>query len=110
MRCAAPWKYLLRISGGKRRRRVVRPRKTKDGRPIPSNPEMRSHAIAAMLKGADRRSIGRSGDVKKLVLRQPRRFAELFKCLCDEDPVVRSRAPHPPEKIPWCRPQFVKSS
>src|SRR2546430_12118375 len=60
MRCAAPWKYLLRISGGKRRRRVVRPRKTKDGRPIPSNPEMRSHAIAAMLKGADRRSIGRS--------------------------------------------------
>src|SRR5947209_15301857 len=109
MRCAAPWKYLLRISGGKRRRRVVRPRKTKDGRPIPSNPEMRSHAIAAMLKGGDRRSIGRSNEVKKLVLRQPGRLAELFKCLWNEDPVVRMRAADAAEKITVSRPELLKS-
>src|SRR5256885_11606930 len=105
MRCAAPWKYLLRISGGKRRRRVVRPRKTKDGRPIPSNPEMRSHAIAAMLKGGDRRSIGRSNEVKKLVLRKPGRLAELFKSLWNEDPVVRMRPAYAAENIPASRPE-----
>ena len=87
----------------------MRPRKTKDGRPIPSNPEMRSHAIAAMLKGADRRSIGRSNEVKKLVLRQPGRFAELFKCLWDEDPVVRMRAADAAEKISVTLPELLES-
>src|SRR5437016_12916314 len=70
---------------------------------------MRSHAIAAMLKGADRRSIGRSNEVKKLVLRQPGRFAELFKCLWNEDPVVRMRAADAAEKITVSRPELLKS-
>jgi hypothetical protein len=70
---------------------------------------MRRHAIAAMLKGGDRRSIGRSNEVKKLVLRQPKRFAELLKCLWDEDPGVRMRAADAAEKISVTRSKLLKT-
>jgi hypothetical protein len=62
-----------------------------------------------MLKGGDRRSIGRSNEVKELVLRQPERFAELLKCLWDEDPVVRMRAADTAEKISVTSPQLLES-
>ena len=70
---------------------------------------MHRQAIAAMLKGGDRRSIGRSNEVKKLVLRQPGRLAELLKCLWNEDPVVRMRAADAAEKITVSRPELLKS-
>ena len=70
---------------------------------------MPSHAIAALLKGGDRRSIGRSNEVKKLVLRRPAHFAELFECLWDEDPIVRMRSADAAEKITSTRPELLKS-
>jgi HEAT repeat protein len=68
---------------------------------------MRRQAIAATLKGGDRRSIGRADKVKQLVLRQPQRFAELLECLWDEDPIVRMRAADAAEKISVTRPELL---
>jgi len=69
---------------------------------------MRRQAIAAMLKGGDRRSIGQANEVKQLVLRQPRRFAELLECFWDEDPIVRMRAADAAEKVTVARPELLK--
>jgi HEAT repeat protein len=68
---------------------------------------MRRQAIAATLKGGDRRSIGRADKVKQLVLRQPQRLAELLECLWDEDPIVRMRAADAAEKITVTRPELL---
>jgi len=68
---------------------------------------MPRQVIAAMLKGGDRRSIGRSGKVKELVLRQPERFAELLECLWDDDPIVRMRAADAAEKVTVTSPELL---
>ena len=68
---------------------------------------MRSPDIAAMLKGGDRRSIGRSQQVVKLVSRQPERFPELLKCLWQEDPVIRMRAADAAEKVTLTHPELL---
>ena len=60
---------------------------------------MPQQKIAAMLEGSDRRSIGRANEVARLVLRHPRRFRELIKCLWNENPVLRSRAADAAEKV-----------
>ena len=70
---------------------------------------MRRQAIATMLRGRDRRSIGRSNEVKKLVLCQPERFDELLECLWDEDLVVRMRAADAAEKITVTWPEMLNS-
>jgi hypothetical protein len=67
---------------------------------------MRRLDIATLLKGGDRRSIGRSEKVNKLVSRQPGLFAELLKCLWDEDPVIRMRAADAAEKITLAHPEL----
>ncbi len=69
---------------------------------------MRRQAIAAMLKGGDRRSIGKSDQIARLVLSEPGRFPDLFKCLWDEDPVVRMRAADAAEKATVARPRRCK--
>ncbi len=61
-----------------------------------------------MLKGGDRRSIGRSNEVTKLVLRQPGRFAELVECLWSEDPIVRMRAADAAEKVSAMKTDLLK--
>jgi hypothetical protein len=63
--------------------------------------------IAAMLKGSDRRSIGRSDDVARLVLKEPRRFHELMQCLWDENLVVRMRAADATEKVSAKKPRLL---
>jgi hypothetical protein len=63
--------------------------------------------IAALLEGSDRRSIGRSDEVAWLVLRRPRRFRELIKCLWDESPVVRMRAADAAEKVSAKKPRLI---
>jgi hypothetical protein len=63
--------------------------------------------IAALLERSDRRSIGRSDEVARLVLRRPRRFRELFKCLWDENPVVRMRAADAAEKVSATKPRLL---
>ena len=68
---------------------------------------MRRQDIATLLRGRDRRSIGRSDEVKRLVLRQPERFPELVKCLWDEDPVIRMRAADAAEKVTLAHPELL---
>jgi hypothetical protein len=69
---------------------------------------MRRQSIAAMLKGGDRRSIGKANQIGKLILSEPKRFAELLNCLWDEDPIVRMRAADAAEKVTIARPEFLK--
>jgi hypothetical protein len=63
--------------------------------------------IAAMLEGADRHSIGRADEVARLVLREPRSFRELIKCLWDENPIVRMRAADAAEKVSAKKPRLL---
>ena len=70
---------------------------------------MRRQAFAGMLKGGDRRSIGKSNQIAQLVLSEPKRFVELFECLWDDDPIVRMRAADAAEKITVTRPELLKS-
>jgi hypothetical protein len=67
-----------------------------------------SQRISILLKGGDRRSIGRSNQMVKLVLRSPRRFAELIQCLWNDDPIVRMRAADAAEKISVVQPELLK--
>lgn len=69
---------------------------------------MSSHPISVLLKGGDRRSIGRSNDVVKLVLHAPQRFAELIECLWSDDPIVRTRAADAAEKASAVQPELLK--
>lgn len=69
---------------------------------------MSSQTISALLKGGDRRSIGRSNYVVKLVLRAPRRFAELIECLWSDDRIFRMRAADVAEKASAIQPGLLK--
>lgn len=68
---------------------------------------MLRQTIVAMIEGADRRSIGRSEEVAQLVLKEPRRFRELIKCLWHENPVVRMRAADAAEKVSAKKPRLL---
>jgi hypothetical protein len=68
---------------------------------------MPRQSIAPMLKGGDRRSIGKANHIAKLVLLEPNRFAELLECLWDEDPIVRMRAADAAEKVTVTRPELL---
>jgi hypothetical protein len=61
-----------------------------------------------LLSGGDRRSLGRSNEAEKIVLRQPRRFAELIRCFWSDDPVVRMRAADAAEKISTQKPALLE--
>ncbi len=63
--------------------------------------------IASILAGRDRRSIGRSNEVARLVLKAPRRFRELIACLWHENPVVRLRAADAAEKVSAQKPRLL---
>ena len=69
---------------------------------------MPSQAISILLKGGDRRSIGRSNQVVKIVLRAPQRFAKLIECLWNDDPIVRMRAGDAAEKVSAVRPEWLR--
>jgi hypothetical protein len=60
-----------------------------------------------LLSGGDRRSLGRSNEAEKIVLRQPRRFPELMRCMWSDDPVVRMRAADAAEKVTVERPELL---
>jgi hypothetical protein len=68
---------------------------------------MSSQRIAVLLRGGDRRSTGRSNEVVKLVLRAPRRFAELIQCLWSDDAIVRMRAADATEKVSAIKPELL---
>ncbi len=65
--------------------------------------------LADLLRGGDRRSIGKADQIAKLILSESKRFAELLKCLCVEDPIVRMRAADAAEKITVTHPELLKS-
>lgn len=69
---------------------------------------MAAPKIASVLAGSDRRSIGRSNDVVRLVLKNPRRFRELMPCLWNENPIVRMRAADAAEKVSVKRPELLQ--
>ena len=68
---------------------------------------MSSQEIRARLEGLDRRSIGRANEVARMVLKEPRRFRELIACLWHEDPIVRTRAADPAEKVSAKKPRLL---
>jgi hypothetical protein len=68
---------------------------------------MRRQTIAAMLKGGDRRSIGKANQIAKRVLSEPKRFAELVACLWDDDPIVRMRAADAADKVTVTKPELL---
>ncbi len=70
---------------------------------------MSRQKLADRLRGGDRRSIGNSNHIAKLVLSDPKRFPELVECLWNKDPIVRMRAADAVEKITVTRPELLKS-
>jgi hypothetical protein len=66
-----------------------------------------SQPLSVFLKGKDRRSIGRSNEVVALVLREPRRFKELMKCVWSEDEVLRMHAADAAEKVSAQKPRLL---
>jgi hypothetical protein len=69
---------------------------------------MRGQKLAEMLKGGDRRSIGRSDEVAKLVMGRSERFKELIECLWDENAVVRMRGADAAERVSGAKPELLK--
>jgi HEAT repeat protein len=65
--------------------------------------------ILSKLRGGDRRSIGKVGEVVTAVRKKPDLFKELVAGLFDADPVVRMRAADAMEKISLKNPQFLQS-
>lgn len=69
---------------------------------------MAGDKISALLDGADRRSIGRSDEVVRLVLKDPKLFRELISCLWDKNPIVRMRAADAAQKVSVKRPDLLQ--
>jgi hypothetical protein len=70
---------------------------------------MRRQRIADDLRGGDRRSIGKSNHIAKVVLSEPKLFTELVECLWDVDPIVRMRAADAAEKVTAARPELLNA-
>lgn len=68
---------------------------------------MSNKDLLALLRGADRRSIGRADEVVVAVLKQPGLFPELIAGLWDIDPVVRLRAADAVEKVSRKQPELL---
>ena len=61
-----------------------------------------------LLKGGDRRSIGRSDEVAAFVSRNPGLFPKLMEGLWSEDPLVRMRAADAAEKVTRKNPDLLR--
>ena len=64
--------------------------------------------VLKKLTGGDRRSIGRSPEVVRQVLRQPRLVRGLVAGLRHDDPVVRLRAADALEKVSRRHPEWLR--
>jgi hypothetical protein len=63
--------------------------------------------LLTMLKGGDRRSIGRADAVARTVMRRPKLLAVLIDGMADADPVVRMRAADAAEKATRQHPEWL---
>jgi hypothetical protein len=64
--------------------------------------------IVDKLRGGDRRSIGRSGEVAQQIAKSPKLFAQVFAALLDANPVIRMRAADAIEKASALHPQLLQ--
>jgi len=64
--------------------------------------------ILKKLAGGDFRSIGKSNEVVKAVLLNPRLFDSVFSGLLEDDPLVRMRAADALEKISKQKPEWLQ--
>jgi hypothetical protein len=69
---------------------------------------MKSKDIPALLKGGDRRMIGRSDEVAEIVAKRPRMFPKLIAALWAQDALVRMRAADAAEKVTRERPELLQ--
>nr|HEV7954451.1 hypothetical protein [Candidatus Acidoferrales bacterium] len=60
------------------------------------------------LRGGDRRSIGRSGEVAELIAKSPKLFAEVVDAAIKADPVIRMRAADAIEKASANSPALLQ--
>ncbi len=65
------------------------------------------HPLLEMLKGSDRRSIGKSNEVVAMVLNEPELFDDLFSGLVSDDPVIRMRCADAAEKVTTVHPEYL---
>src|SRR5437879_3896915 len=68
---------------------------------------MPPRSILSLLKGRDRRSIGRSDQTARMVLNNPRLFPNLISGLWHDDPLVRMRAADATEKVTRKLPELL---
>jgi hypothetical protein len=68
---------------------------------------MTRNKLVSLLKGGDRRSIGRSDQVATLVGGNPRLFPHLMEGLWSADPLIRMRAADAAEKVTRNHPQLL---
>jgi HEAT repeat protein len=64
--------------------------------------------ILLLLKGGDRRTIGRSDQVAAIVSKAPELFPQLIAGLWSEDSLVRMRAADAAEKVTRKNPEFLR--
>ena len=69
---------------------------------------MKSAEILSKLRGGDRRSVGKVGEVVNAVQKKPNLFKDLVTGLFDDDPVVRMRAADAMEKLSRENPQLLQ--
>jgi hypothetical protein len=65
------------------------------------------HPLLEKLKDGDRRSIGRSEEVVRMVLARPGLFAALMNGLRSKDPLIRMRCADAAEKVTACKPEWL---
>jgi hypothetical protein len=65
--------------------------------------------LADLLKGGDRRSIGRANEAADIVAKNRRRFPELLSNIWSDDSVIRMRAADAAEKASREQPQLLQS-
>ena len=65
--------------------------------------------IVDKLRGGDRRSIGRAGEVAREISTNPKLFAQVLAATLDADPLVRMRAADAIEKASGLNSQFLQS-
>ena len=60
------------------------------------------------LRGGDRRSLGRSGEIVGNIVKDPKLFQAAFQALLDSDPIVRMRAADAVEKASREHPELLQ--
>lgn len=69
---------------------------------------MDQRAVLHMLKGGDRRSVGRSNQVVAIMCRQPALFPALIDGMHHADKLVRMRAADAAEKLTVTNPEWLR--